>query len=277
MTQSTRPTWQLPPGVSRGLWDYVHAPHIADDYDDYFACNSLFEFDQALLHRQFHAPGLVADLGCGTGRALAPLVRAGHRGLAIDLSEHMLRHVRQKAQDESLDIACVRANLVQLDAIADESVDYGMCLFSTLGMIRGRANRALVLRHARRILKPRGRFVLHVHNYWYNLRDPDGPWWVAKNLVTAALSRHIEVGDRWFPYRGLPSMFLHVFRWRELAADLRGAGFRIVERVRLDAQRRHALVRPWWMPALRTNGWIVTCEPGVAGASRWAAAGARRR
>jgi SAM-dependent methyltransferase len=260
MTRPDRPTWQLPPGVSRGLWDYVHAPHIADDYDGYFAFNSLFEFDEAVLKRQFAIPGLVADLGCGTGRALVPLVRAGHRGLAIDLSDHMLRIVREKADEEQLPIACLRANLVELDAIAPGAVDYAMCMFSTLGMIRGRSNRRRMLKHARRILKPGGKFTLHVHNYWYNLRDPDGPLWVLGNLLKAPLSRDVEIGDRWFPYRGLPSMFLHVFRWRELAADLRSAGFRIVERIALNAQRRHALPRPWLLAPLRTNGWIVTSE-----------------
>jgi SAM-dependent methyltransferase len=260
MSRPDRPTWQLPPGVSRGAWDYVHAPHIADDYDDYFAFNSLFEFDEAVLRRHFDRPGLVADLGCGTGRALVPLVRAGHRGLAIDLSEHMLSIVRQKADEERLPIECVRANLVELDCVADGAADYAMCMFSTLGMIRGRANRRRALQHARRILRPGGRFVLHVHNYWYNLRDPDGPLWVLGNLLTAPWRRDVEVGDRWFPYRGLPSMYLHVFRWRELAADLRAAGFRIIERIALDAQRRHALVRPWLLGPLRTNGWIVACD-----------------
>ena len=258
MTRPDRPTWQLPPGVSRGLWDYVHTPHIADDYDDYFAFNSLFETDGAILRRQFDRPGLVADLGCGTGRALVPLVKEGHRGLAIDLSDHMLRVVQGKADDEDLPIDCVRANLVEMDAIADGAVDYAMCMFSTLGMIRGRANRRKVLHHARRILKPGGKFVLHVHNYWFNLRDPEGPWWVIGNMATAPFRHDIEVGDRWFPYRGLPSMFLHVFRWRELAADLRSVGFKITERVALDAARRKPLDRPWLLPMLRTNGWIVT-------------------
>ena len=260
MTRPDRPTWQLPPGVSRGLWDYIHAPHIADDYDDYFAFNSLFETDEAVLRRQFPTPGLVADLGSGTGRALVPLMRHGHRGLAIDLSEHMLHVVQEKADVDELPIECVRANLVELDCIADQAVDYAMCLFSTLGMIRGRANRRRVVGHARRILKPGGRFVLHVHNYWFNLRDPDGPLWVIGNLLGAPFRREVEVGDRWFPYRGLPSMFLHVFRWSELAADLRSTGFRIVERIALDAPRRRPLTRPWLLAALRTNGWIVTCE-----------------
>ncbi|RIK79943.1 MAG: class I SAM-dependent methyltransferase [Planctomycetota bacterium] len=260
MTNPDRPTWQLPPGVTRGLWDYVHAPHIADDYDEYFAYNRLFETDGAILRRHFKTPGLVADLGCGTGRALIPLVRAGHRGLAIDLSGHMLQIVREKAIAENLPIQCVRANLVELDAIADGVADYGMCLFSTLGMIRGRANRRRALTHARRILKPGGRFVLHVHNYWFNLRDPDGPGWVLWNLLSAPFRREVEIGDRWFPYRGLPTMYLHVFRWRELAADLHAAGFRISERIPLDAARREALKRPWLFGALRTNGWIVAAD-----------------
>lgn len=260
MTQPDRPTWQLPPGVSRGLWDYVHTAHIAEDYDDYFAFNSLFDTDGAVLQRHFARPGLVADLGCGTGRALVPLVRAGHQGLAVDLSEHMLRIVQAKADDEGLPIDCVRANLVELDAIADGAVDYAMCMFSTLGMIRGRENRRTALRHACRIVRPGGRFVLHVHNLWYNTHDPGGPVWLVRNLLTAPLSREVELGDRWFAYRGLPSMFLHVFRWSELASDLRSSGFRIVERVRLDAARRQPLAYPWLLPALRTNGWIVAAE-----------------
>lgn len=260
MPDQDRPSWQLPPGVTRATWDYLHHPSIADDYDDYFAFNSLFEHDERVLTENFRQPGLVADFGCGTGRALMPLVRAGHRGLAIDLSEHMLRIVREKSALENLPITCVQANLVELDCLADNSVDHAMCLFSTLGMIRGRNNRRQTLAHFRRVLKPSGRFVLHVHNFWYNLRDPLGPMWLVKNLLTAPFSREVEIGDKWFPYRGLPSMFLHVFRWRELASDLRSAGFKIIQRIPLDTPRRDPLKHPWFFEWFRANGWIVVCE-----------------
>lgn len=255
-----RPEWQLPTGVSRGTWDYVHSPSVAEDYDDYFAFNSLFEFDEQVLAEHLQPLGLVADLGCGTGRALVPLVRIGHRGLAIDLSEPMLRIVREKAALDALPIDCLQANLVELDAVAANTVDHAICLFSTLGMIRGRANRRQALAHFRRLLKPGGRFVLHVHNYWFNLRDPGGPGWLIKNLMTAPRSNDVELGDKWFPYRGVQNMYLHVFRWRELAADLASADFRIVERIPLDVARRHRLRFPWLFGALRTNGWIVVCE-----------------
>lgn len=259
------PEWRLPPGVSRGAWDYTHSDAIADDYDAYFAYNRLFEFDeQVVLHeleRRSLEPGaLIADLGCGTGRALMPLARRGYRGLAIDLSERMLAIVRSKAEAESLPVECVRANLVELDSVTDAHVDAALSLFSTLGMIQHRANRLRALQHVARILKPDGPFLLHVHNYWYNLYDPGGPWWVLKNLCRATFVRDIEAGDKFFSYRGLPNMFLHVFRLNELKHDLRRAGFRVMRVIPLDAHRHRSLQLPWLFSRLRANGWIVISE-----------------
>jgi len=260
LTPSKRSRWQLPPGVTHSLWDYAQAEHIARDYDDYFAGNQLFEFDQSVLARHFRKPGLIADLGCGTGRALVPLVRNGHRGLAIDLSTEMLDVVREKAEDEHLPIDVLLANLVQLDCVADHSVDYAICLFSTLGMICGQANRLAVLRQTRRILRPGGVFVLHVHNFWYNLYDPGGPWWVMKSVLSAPFRKDYDIGDKFFDYRGIPGMFLHVFRRRKLLRTLRQAGFKIREVVPLDPRRKDRLKSPWFFGDLRANGWIIACE-----------------
>ena len=136
MTQPDRPTWQLPPGVSRGTWDYVHAPHIADDYDDYFAFNSLFEFDEAVL-AAVARPGLVADLGCGTGRALVPLVRAGHRGLASIVRAHAAHRAGEGDRGGARHrLRAGEPGRARRDR--RRAVDYAMCMFSTLGMIRGR-------------------------------------------------------------------------------------------------------------------------------------------
>lgn len=281
------PDWRLPPGVPRGAWDYAQSKLIADDYDEYHAENTLFEFEEQVLHEEFGEPpasatGVIADLGCGSGRALLPLCRAGWRGLAIDLSEAMLDVVREKAVLDNLPIDCVQANLVELtpDLVPDASADHAMCLFSTLGMIRGRENRQTALRDMRRILKPGGRLVLHVHNFWFNLYDPGGPGWVLKSLArgtrnslplrgkagvgeprgSATSTPPYETGDKTYPYRGVPNFFLHVFRPSELRRDLRAANLRIRRWIPLDVGRRHALPRPWWCPSLRANGWIIVAE-----------------
>lgn len=259
-TAKKRPRWQLPPGVPASMWDYAQSEHIARDYDEYFAYNRLFEFDGQVLARHFDRPGLVVDFGCGTGRALTPLCHGGHRGLAVDLSREMLGVVGEKAAALGLSIDRVQANLVELGCLAEGTAEYGMCMFSTLGMIRGRGNRRTFLCHVRRILKPGGRFVLHVHNFWYNLYDPGGPWWVLSSCLASAWRRDLEVGDKFFDYRRIPNMFLHVFRPGELKADLKFAGFKVREWIPLDPQRVQALSRRWLVPNLRANGWIVACE-----------------
>ncbi len=257
-------SWQLPVGVTRGLWQYATSPHVADDYDDYFAFNRLFEFDEQVAHDYLGEPtrpeSIVLDLGCGTGRALLPLVRRGFRGLAVDLSQHMLRIVQEKADVESLDIQCLHASMVELNGIADQSIDHALSLFSTLGMVRGRACRLQTLQHVKRVLRPGGRFVLHVHNFWYNIYDPGGPWWLLRSMIEGVARRDVEIGDKFFPYRGVPRMFLHVFRPVELRRDLKRANFKILEMIPLDPQRHRPLKWRHCAPSLRANGWIVVCS-----------------
>ena len=74
-----------PRGVASGVWRYVRSEEIARRYDEYFSQNALFDFDQQVLARCLNPPGLVVDLGCGTGRSLVPLARRGLRAVGIDL------------------------------------------------------------------------------------------------------------------------------------------------------------------------------------------------
>ena len=123
MLLARRADWQLPDGVSRGLWDYSQAPHIATEYDEYFSYNSLFEFDRALLERHFSRPGVLVDLGCGTGRLLMPFARRGFTAVGVDLSSSMLSEVGKKAAAAGVTIHRVLANLVDLGCLAENSAD----------------------------------------------------------------------------------------------------------------------------------------------------------
>jgi SAM-dependent methyltransferase len=257
---SPPPAWRLPTGIPRGVWEYAHRPHIAGDYDEEFATNTLFDFDEKVLARAFPTPGVFVDLGCGTGRALLPMARRGFRAIGVDLSPPFLRVVAEKAIVEKLPIDLVLANLIELGCFADDSVDYAACLFSTLGMIRGRDQRQCFLRHVLRMLKPGGVFVAHVHNRWHNLRDPQGRRWLLKNLLWERWRGTHEAGDKFFPYRGIQEMFLHVYTRDEFTAELRTAGFQVRELIPLDTAKRHELPHPWLFGKLRANGWIAVCE-----------------
>ena len=114
--------------------------------------------------------------------------------------------------------------------------------------------------HVRRIVKPDGVFVIHVHNFWFNLFDPGGPWWVLGNLLRTTLRGDLERGDKYFPYRSLPKMFLHVFTRGELKRDLRTAGFRLREFIPLHTSRQKRLPHAWFAGGIRANGWIAVCH-----------------
>ncbi len=245
------PDWQLPPGVPRGTWDYAHSRQVAATYDELLDQDGSCQVELAILERTFAHPGLLVDLGCGTGRLLLPFARRGFGCLAVDLSPQMLAIVAKKASQEGLMIDRLLANLVQLDCLADASADYAMCMFSTLGMIRGRQHRRQALRHARRVLKPGGTLVLHVHNRWSNLWLPQGRGWVLRNLAVSLGRPSVESGDIFFDYQDVPKMFLHLYTRRELLADLRQAGLRVRELIALDSRRQHALRYPWLLGPLR--------------------------
>ncbi len=248
--------WRLAPGVSPGTWNYLRDRDIADKYDEYFQDHPLFAFDESLLAEIFQQPGTVADLGCGTGRFAIAMAQRGHRALAIDLSAEMLRQVEQKSQAANVLVDLLQANLVELDALADASVDYAACLFSTFGMIQGAENRQRALSHFARVLKPGGVLALHVHNRWRNLLIPDGRRWLLSN-IWKSLRGKSEAGDKYYPYRGISNFYLHVFTRRELKRALRDAGLNIEQLITLDDKLGGRLRKPWLCPALRASGWIA--------------------
>src|SRR5262249_55202403 len=116
---TTRPAppadWQLPPGVSRGLWDYLHDPAVARGYDAALSGSTLFDADVHFVERHCPHPGWLIDLGCGTGRLLVHFARRGYRVLGVDLSAEMLKVAREKAAAAGVEVGLLRANLTELD------------------------------------------------------------------------------------------------------------------------------------------------------------------
>ncbi len=200
--------WQLPPGVSRALWDVLHDPASARAYDRGLADTPLLAVDVPFVLEHCRPPGALLDLGCGTGRLALAAAQHGFRPVAVDLSPEMLRVLGAKADALGLEIPRAQANLVELGSFADKSFDHAACLFSTLGLIEGAANRRRFLEHVHRLLRPGGCFVVHVHNRWFHL------WTAAGRRL---LLHNVLGGDFLMPaHEGIGPMTMHLFTRREI-------------------------------------------------------------
>jgi SAM-dependent methyltransferase len=249
----------MPAGVDRGLWGYLHDGGVARGYDESLAGSSLFSIDLTFVETFCRPPGRLLDLGCGTGRLLLHLARKRYDVVGVDLSEEMLSVASQKARAAGLSVGLVRASIVDLDGIADESFDHAACLFSTLGMVRGEEARRRVMENTYRVLRPGGRFVLHVHNRWFNLYNPAGRGWLLLDVWHRILGR--PSGDRLMPpHQGIAGLTLHLFTRGESVGLLRQAGFRVAEVRPVSTQERGRLRWPWLLGRARAYGYLIGAE-----------------
>lgn len=235
------PRWRRPRGVSAGTWQYVNERSIADRYDQFVADTPLCELDSTLLQEVFPVTDrdtTIIDLGCGSGRTAVPLADRGYTIVGVDLSLRMLAVMMGKAITHGR-ILPIRCNLVDLDCLRDQSVDHAICMFSTLGMIQGSAHRQSFLQHVSRIVRPGGRFVVHVHNRWAALHEPRGIQSLVASWLRSVRDHDIDFGDAIYQYRGLENMFMHRFSKQELVNQLTGTGWTIERllKVSLDGSK----------------------------------------
>lgn len=254
-----------PAGLDPGTWDYIREPAIAAEYDARLVDDPLTRQDTAIVAGLLRSwpessPPLVADFGCGTGRSIPPLLAQGCSVLAIDLSQPMLTQLSGKLQDyppaSRSRLCLLQANLLELDCVRSETVALGLCLYSTFGMLRGRAQRARFLGHAFRILQPGGRLVLHGHNLWWQLNFPGGFRWLLTNWLQSLFDRQLEFGDRFADQPTIRQLPIHSFTLHGLQRELLSAGFLLehVHPLEDEGGYRSWLVR---LGRIRSQGWTL--------------------
>lgn len=172
----------------------------------------------------------------------------------------MLRIVGEKAAAAGLAIQRLKANLVNLSCLEENTFDYAACLFSTLGMVAGAAERERVTHQVFRLLKPGGIWVVHVHNRWFNVWDPQARWWLVKDWLRSLWFRR-SAGDHVAPiHQGIAGLQLHLFTRREARRLLQSAGFEIMEVQSLGLHGDGKLRYPWWLGQLRSYGYLFAAR-----------------
>lgn len=127
----------------------------------------------------------VLDLGCGSGRVLAPLARAGHQVTGIDRDADALIRCR-----ENLRTSRTTAELIHGDFLRriprGLRVDAVLCLGNTFMMLADIDRAVNLLVRISRQLSPRGLFIIDdlprafipelTSGRWQNGMSPDGRW-----------------------------------------------------------------------------------------------------
>jgi ubiquinone/menaquinone biosynthesis C-methylase UbiE len=191
------------------------------------------------------------------------LAARGYEVTGVDLSPHMLRITAKKLDHHGLSAELVRADMCRVNmpgVLGGRRFDAAICMFSTLGLVKGGAARKRALRAWRGLLEPGGVLVAHAHNLWHNVTDSWGRRWLARSAVSALVPGR-QLGDKRMKcYRGLDGLYLHIFSLGELRRLLRSAGFEPTRELLLNSSRTGPFQGR--LAYFRANGFIISARAG---------------
>jgi SAM-dependent methyltransferase len=144
--------------------------------------------------------GPVLDLCCGTGRIAMPLARAGHRVLAVDLSQGQLAGFAANLDRESLEVrARIESRLADITTIdLGSRFDLAILAFNSLCCLLSAEAQLEALHRIGRHLSARGRVVLDLVNPLRLALQGDAvpkPFFTRMNPVTGRTYTRFAMSD----------------------------------------------------------------------------------
>ena len=216
------------------------------------ADEGLTPFEAALVRQAFTPGQRLLDVGCGGGREAVPMARGGFRLVAMDVSFAMVRAATTRAAERGVSFAAVVGSATALP-FRPGAFDGVAMLGQVIAHIPGRSGRIAALRAARHALRPGGTLIMTTHNRRCHWKFSLYFAWVNRwRRLMRRLGRGLELGDydRWSTRisrtRASRPVFFHMYDLDEAAADLREAGFVVVDgraRAEFEAGRADATLR----------------------------------
>jgi SAM-dependent methyltransferase len=199
------------------------------------AAEGLAPFEEAMVQQAFIPGQRILDIGCGGGREASALVQHELRVVAMDLVPAMVQAARSHGRKKGLLGNYVVGNAVSLP-FCDACFDGVAMLGAIIAHVPGREGRVQAIRAVWRTLRPGGKLAMTTHNrrcHWkFRL------YFACMNRFRR-LARRLGLGttlgdnDRWgtriSEARSRRPVFFHMYDLDEALADLREAGFEVVD------------------------------------------------
>lgn len=192
------------------FWDRAARKYARDPIKDMAGYERTLDRTAQLLR----ASDVVLELGCGTGTTALKLAQYVARIMATDVSQEMIAIAREKSADD----ACRNAEFKVASADRLPEVEGTFDAVLALNLLHLLVDRAMVLAHVYRLLKP-------------------GSLFISKTPCLSEMNLLI----RWaVPVARLvgKAPYVSFFTAAELEAEIAQVGFSVVERARHGSQRK---------------------------------------
>jgi len=233
--------------AARWIWRRVErAPCFGDEadgsvrrkydlqVDDYLRMRSNNLTDGQLAALRVHAapPARILVAGCGAAGEAIHLARLGHRVTGFDVLPSMVTVARRAAAEAGVELDLVTASLDDFDPSGTRfaAIYFTPVLYSFLA---GHDRRIAVLRRLAGCLEPGGALMLSAAHARDAVRRAQLALAWARRRMRG--DRAVERGDWYTLYLAadgtVATSFLHVFRPRQVEAELRAAGYGGIRRL----------------------------------------------
>lgn len=173
---------------------------ISNNYDQMISFDKRLTLEEPLFRNLLNKYSIKSalDAGAGSGFHSVLMAKLGVRVTAVDLSDKMLKLLRNRARLCKIDIATVQSDFTEIN-IPPESFDAVFCLGNSLVHVFSKARLRKTISTFANLLKPDGVLILQILNYDKILRE--------KQCIQNIKKSEDTVFIRYYEYHGNKILF----------------------------------------------------------------------